>query len=480
MKLRQRLFLWYGGVLFVMSAVLVVAVYLVVAHKLRVEFGQFLSDEYWEAVQITNRHIGELNDLKQAVKLEVGGVRYFYFVYRLYDVDKAKFLLDLSSKEEWLKSLPAVRTPRNELERSVVLLGEEGPRRENRNELHFLTGWPDREKHPNLLLSVGLCYDRVWHRLGSLRDNLFLAFIITTALASLGGHLLASRGLKPIHSIANSLEDVSASNLSYRLPEPEVNDEIGRIILSVNSMLHRLETAFQHLREFTADAAHELRTPLTAAKCRVDVALERQRENEEYEEAFRDVLDRLTGLENLVDQLLLLANLDARPDDHKREQVNIQALLADISGFFEIAAEHKAVDFSLDCAERCDITGNPALLRRLFSNLIENAIRHTPAGGAVRVQTSCTDGGCNIAVTDTGSGLDSGHLAKVFQRFYRADGARTWGKGGSGLGLSICQKIVEVHEGSIQAHSEKGKGTSFSVHLPRRHEGPATNSSSSS
>ncbi len=467
MKLRQRLFLWYGGVLFVMGAVLVVAVYLVVAHKLRVEFGQFLTDEYWEAVQITNKHISQLDDLKQAVKLEVGGVRYFYFIYRLYDVDKAQFLLDLSSKEEWLGSLPAVRTPRNELERSVVLLGEERQHRESRSEIHFLTGWPDREKHPNLLLSVGLCYDRVWHRLGSLRDNLLLAFVITTVLASLGGHLLASRGLKPIHNIATSLEQVSASSLSYRLPEAETKDEIGRIVHSVNSMLERLQTAFQRLTEFTADAAHELRTPLAAAKCRADVALERQRETEEYEEALRDVLDRLTGLENLVDQLLLLANLDARPDDHKREHVNVQDLLADISGFFEIAAEQKGIEFRMDCAERCDVTGNPALLRRLFSNLIENAIRHTPPGGAVRVQTSWIDGGCNIAVTDTGSGLDPGHLDKVFQRFYRADGARTWGKGGTGLGLSICQKIVEVHEGSIQAHSEKGKGTSFSVHLPR-------------
>jgi signal transduction histidine kinase len=113
----------------------------------------------------------------------------------------------------------------------------------------------------------------------------------------------------------------------------------------------------------------------------------------------------------------------------------------------------------------------------LLSNLIENAVRHTPAGGTVGVEASCAEKGCTIAVTDTGDGMSTEEVGKIFRRFYRADSARTWRQGGAGLGLSICQKIVEVHGGAIEVHSEKGKGTSFRVHLPSCQEDVRTASS---
>ena len=237
--------------------------------------------------------------------------------------------------------------------------------------------------------------------------------------------------------------------------------------MSVNSMLERIEDAFMRLKDFTADVAHELRTPLTAAKCRLDVAMELPRETGEYEDAIRDTLDRLAGLNTLVENLLLLAELDGEPERRERRDVRLGELLADIAEFFGIAAEQKDINLRVECTDQCVVSGNSTLLRRLFSNLIENAIRHTPPGGEVRLDTACDDGGCNITVMDTGSGLAPDDLAKVFQRFYRADSARTWGKEGAGLGLSICRKIVETHGGRIRATSERGEGTSLHVWLPR-------------
>jgi heavy metal sensor kinase len=465
--LRQRLFLWYGGVLFGMAAVLVVAVYSIVAHKLKGEFDQFLLDEYREAVEITNGHLDDLSALERAIETEVRGARYFPFVYRLYDIDEGKLLLALATETDWLRSLPTVRTPHKDMESSAVLLGGEEEEREDRDEIHFLTGWPNKEDHSNLLLNVGLCYDRVWLRLCSLRYNLFMAFLVTTLVAALGGHLLASRGLRPIYEVAASLEQIGVKALSYRLPEPGVQDEIGRILQSVNSMLTRLEDAFAQLREFTADAAHELRTPLAAAKCRLDVALEQQRSTEEYQDAIRDALDRLASLGTLLDNLLLLAELEAKSDRHERQAVSLRELFTDISELFEVAAEQKGIRLTMSCAEDYTVTGNPTLLRRLFSNLTENAIRHTMPGREVRVEASCEDEQFTVTVTDTGVGMSTGDLAKVFRRFYTGDTARTPGKVGAGLGLSICHKIVEVHGGAIEVETQKGKGTTFIVHLPR-------------
>ena len=491
MTLRQRLFLWYGGVLFVTGGCLCLVLYLIVAHKMRKEFYQFLTDEYLEAVQITNENLGNRRALKRAVLTEVKGVRYFPFVYRLYDLDKGEDVLMLATKKEWLQALPVVRIPQNEPDHTSVVSGEEGElvrlakkwlnrgrdetkrRRsifsadgEREEEIHFLTGYPNKKQHPHLLLQVGLSYERVHLCLSSLRHYLLATFFVAMALATVGGHLLASHGLKPVHQIAASLEQVDAGSISYRLPEPKAKDEIGRIVQSVNSMLGRLQEALQHQRDFTANAAHELRTPLTAAKCRLEVALERERGAGEYEEAIQDALDRLSGLNKLIEDLLFLANLDVRPDSYERQEVSLFDLLADITEFFGIVAEQKGINLRLACPSQCTATGNEALLRRLFSNLIENAISHTPPGGEIRVETSCTEGRCNIMVIDSGSGMDAKDLARIFQRFYRADDAGNWRKG-AGLGLSICKKIVEVHGGLIRANSERGKGTSFNVHLPR-------------
>jgi len=451
----------------VTAGLLVLSVYLTVAHKIRGEFHQFLTDEYLEAVEITNEHIDDLGALRLAMETEMKGARFFRSVYRLYDLDKNEELLALSIEEEWIRKLPPFHIPEKEQELRTVLLRTEGPDRESADEIQFLTGWPDKKNHPNLLLTVGLCYDRVWLRLRSLRHNLFVALFVTTLLAGIGGHVFSSRGLKPIHEIATSLERVGADDLSYRLPEPPAQDEVGRIVASVNSMLKRLEDAFQQLRAFTADAAHELRTPLAAAKCRLDVALERERTPEEYQDAIQDALDRLTGLSTLVDSLLLLSELDARHDHYEKGSVKLCDLLSDIAEFFEVAAEENGTHLTVTCPQDSTVTGNTDLLRRLFSNLIENAMRHTPPAGTIKVEASCTQTECTIAVTDTGDGMNSEELAKIFRRFYRADSARTWGQGGVGLGLSICQKIVEVHGGSIEVESEKAKGTTFRVHLPR-------------
>jgi len=487
MTLRLRLFLWYGGVILVTGAVLVVSLYLVVSYNIRSEFHRFLGQEYEEIARISMDHFGDRQALERSLETEVGVSRYLPMVCRLYDARAGKELLLRSTRdEERYENLPVPRLDANAgLQKGLMVTGDrdgafvmgdvDSPddialtlAQTEADELHFLTGWLDEEKHPGVILQVGLGYVNVSRRLLSLRCHMLAVFAVILGIALAGGHWLASRGLRPMHELADMLEHVDARDLSYRLPEQGREDEIGRIMRSTNVMLGHLESAFQQLGSFTGYAAHELRTPLAAAKLRLEVAVERERDSEQYARAIEDALEQLSALNTLVDNLLLLATLEARPGSFEREDVDLGGPLSEIVEFFAILGDEREVNVTLTCPAGAKVTGNPALLRRLFSNLIENAVANTPPGGEARLEVAPTEGGCWVTVRDTGRGMTSVELSRAFERFYRGDTSRSRGAGRAGLGLSICKKIVEAHAGIIKAESEPEKGTTFSVYLPLR------------
>ena len=178
-----------------------------------------------------------------------------------------------------------------------------------------------------------------------------------------------------------------------------------------------------------------------------------------------DALQQVNELTGLVNNLLLLASLDAADKPEALEEVELSEVVNDLGEVFEVLAQEKGLGLRiLDC-EDCSVKGDRTLLRRLFANLIENAIRYTPSG-SVKVNLRREEDACNVTISDTGVGIDTGDIAKIFDRFYRADRSRSRGAGGTGLGLSICQRIVELHAGRIQIESQKGKGTTVTVVLP--------------
>jgi heavy metal sensor kinase len=493
--LRQRLFIWYGSVVLVTGGLFVMTVYLLVAHHVKRDFYELLAHRYEEAARITKANLDDLRSLQSRLESEVRAERYFPMVYRLYDRPAGKDVLLLAAKHQKRYEMLPVPDPGEGIAPTTdhVVIGAKGSRfvlqqdwpaapgssalpayptlvltYEEPLEVCLLTGWLDKERHPGLILQVGLSYQTVSHRLRALREYFLLTFVVILVVGMAGAAMLTSRALKPIHDVAAVLEQMDAADLSYRLRETGAKDEVGRIVTSVNVMLGRLEQAFERLNSFTADTAHELRTPLAGAKLRLEVALDRQRDTKEYGEAIEDALAQLSELNKLIDQLLLLANLDARPEGYARERVDLCGLLADVVEFFVISGEQERVQLTLDCQPECAVTGNPGLVRRLISNLIENAISNTPPGGKVEVRAVRTEGGANIIVRDTGRGMEPAELARIFERFYRGEAARASRAGGVGLGLGICKKVVEVHGGIIKVESEPGKGTTFTVYLPLR------------
>jgi heavy metal sensor kinase len=255
---------------------------------------------------------------------------------------------------------------------------------------------------------------------------------------------------------------------------------VGRLARTFDAMLARLDEAFRRQRQFTADASHELRTPLTVIKGDIGVALNRPRGAAEYRRVLAELEDEVDRLTRLVEDLLLLARADTGRPLLQPESLDLAGLLRAVADQVRPLAEAKGLTLHLQVPDSLPLNGDPDKLIRLFLNLLDNAVKYTPAGGQVTLQATAAVGGWSSAVTseaspavivqvtDTGPGIPPEHLAHIFERFYRADESRSRAAGGSGLGLAIARWIAEAHGGRIEVDSEPGRGSTFSVWLPRR------------
>jgi heavy metal sensor kinase len=299
------------------------------------------------------------------------------------------------------------------------------------------------------------------------RTALFLAIVVglLAVSASLAGYWLAGRALRPVRQMAATARNLSEHDLHRRLNLDLADDELGELADTFNAMLARLEAAFESLRQFTADAAHELRAPLTLVRAELELALNRTRSVDTYEGTLRSVLAEAERLSRMVDQLLMLARADAGALEARMQEVDVSDLLEETVSRWRPLAREKNVEMVADIPDSGTLSGDPDLLRRMLDNLIDNAVRNTPSGGSVRVSCSRNEENWSIAVQDTGPGVEESLRASLFERFTRADPARSRETGGAGLGLSLCAVIARLHGGRITL-DDAGPGARFVVLLP--------------
>jgi heavy metal sensor kinase len=323
-----------------------------------------------------------------------------------------------------------------------------------------------------LVLQVAASLAADDHELRELLTVMTLAGPLAVALALGGGYLLAYRALAPVERMAADAAQITATRLDRRLVIPNPNDELGRLGATLNGMIERLERSFEEIRRFTADAAHELRTPLTVMRNAAEVALRSPREPEQYGRVIGDMLEEVERLTRLSDQLLFLCREDAGLIPLAAATIPLDDLVADAVEHMRAVAEAKGLTLQRDRLAACPIRGDADQLRRLFFNLLDNAIKFTPAGGTVRVTLDRSDGEASVVVEDAGIGIPAEHLPHLFQRFYRVDPARGGETDGTGLGLAICRSIAEAHGGRIRIDSTVGQGTRATLALPV--QAPAT------
>lgn len=287
--------------------------------------------------------------------------------------------------------------------------------------------------------------------------------------------LIAGRALRPVDRVIDEVEAITdGRSLHRRLPVEARGDELDRLAATLNEMIARLETSFGALRRFTADASHELKTPLTVLRADVERAMSAPPGSGDQFVALEEALAETARMADLVDSLLTLARADEGRFEVHREPVALEPLVRDVAETAHILGESQGLVISLPVMEDAVVMGDRARLRQLLLNLVTNAIKYTPAGGEVEIALSRRVEGVAVSVRDTGIGISAADLPYVFERFWRADRARsrTSERGGFGLGLAIARWIAQAHGGSLTVTSRLGRGSTFTVLLPVAPDAP--------
>src|SRR5579859_7474918 len=318
------------------------------------------------------------------------------------------------------------------------------------------------------------------HAQNEMLETIRLAFtwmiLVGLILAGTGGYFLARKSLAPVVAMGTHAQRIGAANLHDRLPVLNANDELGRLATIFNDLLDRLDESFERQRRFIADASHELRTPLAILRGEAEVAMSQPgRSAEEYLESVRILHEETSRLIKIVEDLFTLSRADAGQYQLSLEEVYLEEVVADCAHSARTLAREKNIELQVDAAAECPVEGDEPLLRRMILNLLDNAIKYTAAGGRVTVACQAGTADCEVHVTDTGSGIPEDLQARVFERFFRADPARsrTAREGGAGLGLSIAQWIAQVHHGKLALVQSDAHGSHFAVYLPLHQTAPA-------
>jgi heavy metal sensor kinase len=299
------------------------------------------------------------------------------------------------------------------------------------------------------------------------RGVLLLLIPLLLLVASAGGYWMSRRALAPVVRITQTAERIGSRNLSSRLEVAQSRDELQHLSETLNGMLERLEMAFRRITQFTADASHELRTPVALMRTTAELSLRKPRAEADYREALTQILRELETTSALIENLMLLARADSGVEVLQFAPVDLAEILGDACRQGRILTEGKQISFQeLITQDPVIVEGDAGALRRLFVILLDNAVKYTPPGGTVTLTLTDPRGVAVAEIRDTGIGIGEVDLPHIFERFYRADKARSPGMGGVGLGLSIGRWIAEAHGGVIEAESTPGQGSVFRVRLP--------------
>ncbi len=290
---------------------------------------------------------------------------------------------------------------------------------------------------------------------------------VTLLIGLLGGWWASGRIVKPIQLISETAAQISATSLDRRIETGRLDEELVQLGTVLNQTFGRLETSFGRLTQFTADASHELRTPLAIIQSQAELALSQARTPETYQQTLQVCLKSSERMSLLIDGLLLLARTDSDRLEIQRSDIDLRCVVEDVVAQLQSKAISAGLD--LECITSEDpmtVCGDARFLAQVPSNLIDNAIQHTQAGGKIVVEVRRDETTAVLTVKDTGCGIASEHLPHIFERFYRVDVGRSRQHGGSGLGLAICRSLVETHGGTIAVESTIGEGSTFTVRLP--------------
>jgi heavy metal sensor kinase len=331
---------------------------------------------------------------------------------------------------------------------------------------HFITQGIEMSGR-SYIVETGLPIDEIITTLSLFRRYLLMLAPLLLVAAASGGYWLSRKALSPVDALTQTARNIGGSNLSDRLEKLTTGDELQRLADTLNEMLARIENAFLRVTQFTADASHELRTPISLIRTEAEVALRKSRGSEEYREALRHILLDAERTSSLLEELLTLARADSGRENVCLTLLGLRSTIAETANEWRQLVEARNLQFTQAIAE-CDLAvlADRRAVQRLLAILLDNAVKYTPPPGVVELRLEARRDKAVIIVRDTGIGIAEQDQPRIFERFYRADKARSHELGGSGIGLAIADWIVQQHRGSITVRSSIGTGSTFLVELP--------------
>ncbi|HMF19226.1 MAG TPA: heavy metal sensor histidine kinase [Gemmataceae bacterium] len=455
LSIRWKLTMWYGGVLALVLVAFSAAIFLVLRYEGLERIDEGLNEELTDV-------LFEINRASDAKGLMEWFQRRFFqhegFDFQITDAKGKRFFASARLANAALP-LPSTQSKSVSHESATV---------DTRGRWRIVNV---QVEGPDGLLTVQVARSLAAfdHEMGELLLTLCLTGAATLVVAIGGGYFLARRALRPVQHMTRAANQISADQLHKRIEVDNPADELGALGQTLNRMIERLERSFTEIRLFTADASHELRTPLTAIRTEAEVALGKL-PDKEHQQILGSILEECDRLTRLTDQLLTLSREDAGVSKQVCEPVDLAALVRGVVDTMRLLAETKGLRLDLEEHGPIEIDGDPARLRQVFYNVIDNAIKYTPEGGSIEVRMESLSRESRVSVADTGIGIPPEHLARVFDRFYRVDKARSRDQGGTGLGLTIARSIVVAHGGKFELKSTLGQGTTCTLVLPLNRE----------
>lgn len=318
-------------------------------------------------------------------------------------------------------------------------------------------------------LVIGLNYAGPRAELNRIRNAFLIALPLALMIVGLGGWLVAGRALRPMKSIAETAERVTASGLDQRIPDSKEDPEIARVIQVLNRMMDRLEASFRQATRFSADASHELKTPLAIMQAELVSALHDAPPGSKEQQTFSNLLEETQRLKSITRSLLLLAQADAGQLKLSREPMNISATMENLIEDAKILAEEKQLQFEVELPRQATIRADRVLLETALFNLLTNAVKYNESGGRVRVRFEAAEGKLVLEVGNSGPTIPEAQQAKIFDRFHRVDTGRGRSLDGIGLGLSLAREIIRAHGGDLTLMQSRADWTVFQLQLPTSH-----------
>ena len=462
-SLALRLTAWYVGSSFAILLTATIALYLILIGNVRRAQDEFLADKVRFIREMLQKKPDDLADLKEEVEATWAPMQFARVYVRVIDgsgnvIAESPEMSDRLDVAMFPPPVPSDVEPGE----GVTLRGKLG------SALRAMSAQADIGEDGDQIATIqaALNTDTARDLIAGYRTTLLLVLGIGLASCGVAGYWLARTGLKPLRQIAATTERITSVNLAERIRVEGLPSELSALARRFNDMLERLEDSFERLSRFSADIAHELRTPVNNLRIGMEVALGRGRSVEEYRETLGSCLEECGRLSRIIDSMLFIARSEDPRTQIAREPVDVSRELQRVREFFELPAAEAGVELLILCAPNVHADLDRLLFQRAVSNLVGNALRYTPRGGRVAVSAARENGQLRVEVADTGCGIPPDDLPHIFDRFYRADPARSNAAGNAGLGLAIVKSIVALHGGTITARSTPGEGTSMSIRLP--------------